>query len=114
MKIYVTALEALEKNERRDETQLSSGKRKDRMKLSLPGRKIGGKTSFIYVTALEALEKNERRDETQLSSGNKERQDETQFTRKENWWKKLVWVPIVSFCKIFNFIPSYMFDGLLC
>jgi hypothetical protein len=23
-------------------------------------------------------------------------------------------VPIVSFCKIFNFIPSYMFDGLLC
>jgi hypothetical protein len=26
--------------------------------------------------------------------------------------EKLVWVPIILFCKIF--IPSYMFDGLLC
>ncbi len=68
MKTYVTALEALQKNERQDETQFSSGKRKDRMKLSLP----------------------------------------------ENLVEKLVWVPIISFCKIFNFIPSYVFDALSC
>jgi hypothetical protein len=30
----------------------------------------------------------------------------------QNWWKKLVWVPIIVFCKIF--IPSYTFDALLC
>jgi hypothetical protein len=40
----------------------------------------------------------------------KETQDETQSTTK-NWWKKkLVWVPVISFCKIF--IPSYTFDAL--
>jgi hypothetical protein len=26
--------------------------------------------------------------------------------------EKLVWVPVISFCKIF--IPSYAFDALLC
>jgi hypothetical protein len=26
--------------------------------------------------------------------------------------KKLVWIPVISFCKIF--IPSYAFDALLC
>jgi hypothetical protein len=30
----------------------------------------------------------------------------------QNWWKKLVWVPVISFWKIL--IPSYMFDALLC
>jgi hypothetical protein len=29
----------------------------------------------------------------------KERGDETQFTTKIGW-KKLVWVPVISFCKI--------------
>jgi hypothetical protein len=52
----------------------------------------------IYVTTVEALRK-------------KERQDETQFSTKI-WWEKLVWVPVISFCKIF--IPSYVFDPLLC
>jgi hypothetical protein len=42
VKIYVTVLEALQKNERQDETQFSSGKRKDRMKLNLAQAK--GKT----------------------------------------------------------------------
>jgi hypothetical protein len=27
---------------------------------------------------------------------------------KTNWWKKLVCVPVISFCKIF--IPSYAFE----
>jgi hypothetical protein len=44
----------------------------------------------ICVTAVQALKK-------------KETQDETQFIIKK-LVKKLVWVPIVSFCKIF--IPS--------
>ncbi len=35
----------------------------------------------------------------------KERQDETQFTTK--LVEKLVWVPVISLCKIF--IPNYMF-----
>jgi hypothetical protein len=30
----------------------------------------------------------------------------------QNWWKKLVWLPVISFSKIF--IPSYAFDALLC
>jgi hypothetical protein len=64
----VTALEALQKNERQDETQFSLGRRKGRMKLSLPGKLV----------------------------------------------EKLVWVPVISFYKIFNFIPSYVFDALLC
>jgi hypothetical protein len=39
-------------------------------------------------------------------------QDETQFTTKPKLVEKLVWVPVISFCKIF--IPSYAFDALLC
>jgi len=46
----------------------------------------------IYLAAVETLRK-------------KERQDETQFTTKIGG--KLVWVPVISFCKIF--IPSYVF-----
>ncbi len=45
----------------------------------------------IYVAALEALRKKERQEETQL--------------------EKLVWVPVIAFCKIF--IPSYAFDAVL-
>jgi hypothetical protein len=41
----------------------------------------------IYVAAVEALRK-------------KERGDETQFTYHQNWWKKLVEVPLVLFRKI--------------
>ncbi len=53
----------------------------------------------IYVPAVvEALRK-------------KERGDETQFTSKISL-EKLVWVPVISFCKIF--IPSYVSDALLC
>jgi hypothetical protein len=44
----------------------------------------------IYVAAVEAFRE-------------KERQDGTQFTTKIGG-KKLVWVPVISFCKIF--IPS--------
>jgi hypothetical protein len=44
----------------------------------------------VYVAAVEALRKKERQDET----------------------RELVWVTVISFCKIF--IPSYVFDGLLC
>jgi hypothetical protein len=51
----------------------------------------------IYVAAVQGLRK-------------KETQDETQFTTK--LVEKLLWVPIISFCKIF--IPSYVFDALLC
>jgi hypothetical protein len=36
-------------------------------------------------------------------------QDETHFTTKIG--EKLVWVPIISLCKIY--IPSYTFDALL-
>ncbi len=49
------------------------------------------------VAAVEALRK-------------KERPDETQFTTKIGG--KLVWVPVISFCKVF--ILSYAFDALLC
>jgi hypothetical protein len=49
----------------------------------------------IYVSAVEALRK-------------KERGNEAEFILVE----KLVWVPVISFCKIF--IPSYGFDALLC
>jgi len=48
----------------------------------------------IYGAAEEALRK-------------KKRQDETQFTPK--LVEKLVWVPVILFCKIF--IPSYVFDA---
>jgi len=56
----------------------------------------------IYVAQVEALKKKERR-------------IETQFTTKIGFIKlveKLVWVPLISFCKIF--IPSCAFDALLC
>ncbi len=53
----------------------------------------------IYVAAVEALRE-------------KERQDETHLVHHQNWWKKLVWVPVISCCK--NFIHSYTFDALLC
>jgi hypothetical protein len=49
----------------------------------------------IYVTAVEALKKKQ----------------ETQFTTKK-LVENQVWVPVISFCKIF--IPGYMFHGLLC
>jgi hypothetical protein len=52
----------------------------------------------IYVGAVEALRK-------------KEGQEETQFITKIDG-KKLVWVLVISFCKIF--IPNYAFDALLC
>jgi hypothetical protein len=42
----------------------------------------------------------------------KERQDETQFTTKIAGKNLVIWVPVISLCKIF--IPSYLFDGLLC
>jgi len=51
----------------------------------------------IYVAAVEALRKNET-------------EHETQFTTKIEW-RKLVWDPVISFCKIFT--PNYAFDGLL-
>jgi len=41
----------------------------------------------IYVAAVEAL-------------GKKEREDETHSVYRQYWWKKLVWVPVISFCKI--------------
>jgi hypothetical protein len=40
----------------------------------------------------------------------KERQDEIQFSTE--FGGKLVWVPVISLCKIF--IPSYAFHALLC
>ncbi len=59
---------------------------------------VGAVKVYVAQPAVEALRK-------------KERQDEIQCTH-ENWWEKLVWVPVMSFCKIF--IPSYTFDALLC
>ncbi len=50
----------------------------------------------IYVATVEALRK-------------KEREDETQFITKIGG--KLVWVPVISFCKI-SFLVA--FDALLC
>jgi hypothetical protein len=41
----------------------------------------------------------------------KETQDETKFTTQIGG-KKLVWVLVISFGKIF--IPGYVFDALLC
>jgi hypothetical protein len=40
----------------------------------------------IYVTVVEVLRE-------------KERQDETQCRYHQNWWKNLVWVPVISFKK---------------
>jgi hypothetical protein len=53
----------------------------------------------IYAAAVEAVRK-------------KERQDETQFITQIKLVKKLVWVAVISFCKIF--ILSLAFDALLC
>jgi len=50
----------------------------------------------IYVAAKQALRK-------------KETQDKTQFSTKIGG-KKLVWLPVISFCMIF--IPSYAFDAM--
>ncbi len=52
----------------------------------------------IYVAAVEAL-RNKRK--TGWNS-----------VYHQNWWKKLVRVLVISLCK--NFIPSYVFDALLC
>jgi hypothetical protein len=49
----------------------------------------------IYVAAVKALRKKE-------THRKKETQDETQFTTKFGG-KELVWVPVISFCKIFIF-----------
>ncbi len=46
----------------------------------------------LHVAVVQALRKNET-------------QDGTQFTTK-------IGVPVISYCKIF--IPSYVFDALLC
>jgi hypothetical protein len=51
----------------------------------------------IYVAAVEALRKKERL---------------LRFSLPPKLVEKLVWVPIISFCKIFS--PSYTFDALLC
>jgi len=52
----------------------------------------------IYAAAVQALRKKETQDENSVYH--------------QNWWKKLVWVLVISFSKIF--IPSYPFDALLC
>jgi hypothetical protein len=53
----------------------------------------------IYVAIVEALRKKERGGMMKLSLPPK-------------LVEKLVWVPVISFCKIF--ILSYAFDALLC
>jgi hypothetical protein len=53
----------------------------------------------IYVAVVEALRQ-------------KETHDETQFTTKIGGKKTSLGPPVISFCKIF--IPSYVFDALLC
>jgi hypothetical protein len=42
----------------------------------------------------------------------KETPDETQFITTKILVENLVWVPVISFCKIS--FPSYVFDALLC
>ncbi len=66
-----------------------SGKRKDRMKLSLPSKFL---EKPVWVPG-------KRKDRTKLSLPSK-------------FLEKLVWVPVILFGK--TFIPSYMFDVLLC
>jgi len=51
----------------------------------------------IYVTAAQALRRKKQRMKLSLPP---------------KLVEKLVWVPVISFCKIF--IPSYAFDALLC
>ncbi len=50
-----------------------------------------------YVGAVEALMK---------------RKDRMKLSLPPKLVEKLVWVPVISFCKVF--IPSYVFDALLC
>ncbi len=47
------------------------------------------------------------------TSGGAQEKGKTGWNSVYHWncWKKLVWIPIISFCKIF--IPSYAFDALL-
>jgi hypothetical protein len=52
----------------------------------------------IYLAPVEAITKKERGDET--------------LSLPPKLVEKLVWVLVISFCKIF--IPSYAFDALLC
>jgi hypothetical protein len=52
----------------------------------------------IYVAAVEALKKKQRLDETQ--------------NLQPKLVEKLVWVPLLLFCKIF--VHSDVFDALLC
>jgi hypothetical protein len=58
---------------------------------------VQGGAEKIYVAAVQALRKRKYRMKLSLPP---------------NWVEKLVWVPVISFCKIF--IPSYAFDALLC
>jgi hypothetical protein len=51
----------------------------------------------IYMAGVQGLRKRKHRMKLSLSP---------------NWVEKLVWVRVISFCKIF--IPSYLFDALLC
>jgi hypothetical protein len=52
----------------------------------------------IYVAAMEALRE--------------KRKDRMKLNLPPKLVGKLVWVPVILFCKIF--IPSYAFDALLC
>jgi hypothetical protein len=58
---------------------------------------VQGGAVKIYVAAVQALRK---------------RMHRMKLSLPPNWVEKLVWVPVISFCKIF--IPSYAFDALLC
>jgi hypothetical protein len=51
----------------------------------------------IYVAAMHAL---------------REKRTQMKLSLPPKYVEKLVWVPVISFCKIF--IPNYAFDALLC
>jgi hypothetical protein len=51
----------------------------------------------IYVAAVQALRR---------------KKNGTKLSLPPKLVEKLVWVPVISFCKLF--IPSYAFDALLC
>ncbi len=59
---------------------------------------IGRSWKYVYIVAVEALRQKERQYETPVYH--------------QNWWKKLIWVSVISLCKIF--IPSHAFHALLC
>jgi hypothetical protein len=61
----------------------------------------------VCVASVEALRKKERQDETQFHRQN--RKDRMKLSLPSKLVGKLVWVPVISFCKIF--IPSYAFDA---